>query len=114
MMASHRSRIAFVVAFAGLVFVSSRAEAEKTRVTVRVLAKGAKFIGSSMGGVQITIRDADTGDLLAEGVAQGSTGDTHKIMKAAQTRHSPVSTAGAAAERGAGIGDAVAMRSAPS
>lgn len=54
--------------------------AEPTEITVRVLAKDAKFIGSSMGGVLVTIKDADTGELLAQGVTQGSTGDTKRIM----------------------------------
>ena len=54
--------------------------AEPTHITVHVLAKGAKFVGTSMGGVEITIRDADTGELLAKGVALGGTGDTKRIM----------------------------------
>lgn len=56
-----------------------------TDVEVRVISQGAKFVGTSMGGVQITLRDAETGELLAEGLTAGSTGDTKKI-KSAQPR----------------------------
>ena len=36
--------------------------AEPTDITVRVLSKDAKFVGTSMGGVRITLRDAETGE----------------------------------------------------
>lgn len=62
---------------AALVFPAS---AEPTNITVRVLSKDAKFIGTSMGGVRVTIRDADTGELLASGLTQGGTGDTRRLM----------------------------------
>lgn len=70
---------ALIVA-AAFVACSSPSWAEPTHITVHVLAKGAKFIGTSMGGVGITIRDADTGELLAKGVTEGGTGDTKRIM----------------------------------
>lgn len=58
-----------------------QAVAEETGIDVRVRSHGAKFIGSSMGGVRVLIRNADTGELLAKGVTKGSTGDTKKLMK---------------------------------
>ncbi len=70
--------------------------AEPTDVTVRVISKGAKFVGSSMGGVQITLRDANTNELLAQGQTSGGTGSTQKIMKEAHGRGAPVSTEGSA------------------
>lgn len=54
--------------------------AEPTDIVVRVLSKDAKFIGTSMGGMRITLRDADTGELLATGVTEGGTGDTGRLM----------------------------------
>jgi hypothetical protein len=56
------------------------AAAEDTPVTVRVLSEGAKFIGSTMGGVRITLHDAATGEVLATGRTRGGTGDTERIM----------------------------------
>lgn len=55
--------------------------AEPTDIVVRVISRDAKFIGTSMGGAHISIRDADTGELLAEGVTVGGTGDTEGLMK---------------------------------
>ena len=51
-----------------------------TTVTVRAKSKDAKFIGSSMGGALVVIRDAETGAILAKGLTAGGTGDTQKIM----------------------------------
>ncbi len=51
-----------------------------TKVLVRVTSNDAKIIGSNVGGARVTIRDAETGAVLAEGVQQGSTGDTRRIM----------------------------------
>jgi len=79
------------LALSGLVAVDA-VLAEPTDVTVRVLSKGAKFVGSSMGGVEITLRDANTGELLAQGATIGGTGSTEKIMKSAHERGAPVST----------------------
>lgn len=56
------------------------AQAEPTEVVVRVLSHGAKFVGSSMGGAQVVLTDAVTGQVLARGTTQGSTGDTARIM----------------------------------
>lgn len=54
---------------------------QTTDVMVRAQSKDAKFIGTSIGGAKVLIRDATTGEILAEGLTQGSTGDTDKIVK---------------------------------
>jgi hypothetical protein len=51
-----------------------------TPVTVRVISQGAKFIGTGMGGMEVALVDAETGDDLAQGRIAGGTGDTAKIM----------------------------------
>ena len=51
-----------------------------TTVVVRAVAKDAKVIGSGVGGARITIRDLESGEVLAEGVQEGSTGSTPAIM----------------------------------
>jgi hypothetical protein len=78
---------------------ASVAAAEPTRIEVRVLSKGAKFVGTSMGGVLVTIRDAESGELLVRGVVRGATGDTARIMKTPLRHHDPVSTEDAAVFR---------------
>lgn len=55
--------------------------ATPTTVTVRVLGKGSKFVGTSMGGALVTLKDASTGEVLAKGKTEGTTGNTQLIMK---------------------------------
>lgn len=89
-------------AFAAALFtlaVSSAVHAEPTEVVVRALSKDAKFIGDSMGGVQVTLTDAVTGHELAEGLIVGTTGDTQKIMVAPRQRGAGISTPEAAGYR---------------
>lgn len=73
--------ICVVVFFFGLGLM-----AQETTVMVRVQSKDAKFIGSSIGGAQIVVRNASTGEILAEGLTSGSTGSTDKIMKEPRQR----------------------------
>jgi hypothetical protein len=74
-----------------LLMSASAALATPTRITVRVKSKDAKFIGSTLGGALITIRNADTGELLAKGVTTGTTGDTESMMKRPARRGVPLS-----------------------
>ena len=69
-----------VVILLSLALLSVPASAEPTDVTVRVLAKDSKFVGTSMGGMRIVLRDAHTGEIVATGVTEGGTGDTRLIM----------------------------------
>lgn len=74
---------------------------QETMVMVRAHSKDAKFIGTSMGGAKVIIRDATTGEILAQGITEGSTGDTEKIMKKPRTREARLTdenTAGFRAE----------------
>jgi len=66
-------------------------QAQETSVMIRVKAKDAKFIGTSMGGAKVIVRDERTGKLLAEGFTEGSTGNTDVIMKNPKTRESKLS-----------------------
>ena len=52
-----------------------------TRLTVRAKAKDAKFVGSSIGGALILVKNAQTGELLAKGLTRGSTGNTNLMMR---------------------------------
>jgi len=94
-----RSTVPLAILLLAVVLPARPADAEPTEITVRVLSKGAKFVGTSMGGAHVLLRDADTGETLAEGVTAGSTGSTEKIMREAVPHHAPVSSEGAAAFR---------------
>lgn len=90
-------RRTFVLSILALLLTSSLAAAgTPTRLTVRVLSKDAKFVGTSMGGVEIQVRDADSGELLARGLTAGSTGDTGRIMRTDRKRGTALATPDAA------------------
>lgn len=61
--------------------IASLAHAEPTPVTVHVISQDGKYIGDSMGGAEIILRDVESGALLARGVTRGSTGNTTQIME---------------------------------
>ncbi len=77
--------IFFLTAFQGI-YAST-----PTRLVVRVLAKDAKFIGSSIGGAHVVVRNAAQGQILAEGLTVGSTGNTKRLMQEPRTRGTQLS-----------------------
>lgn len=52
----------------------------ETRIVIRAKAEDAKFIGTSMGGALVIVKDALSGAILSQGMIRGSTGDTKRIM----------------------------------
>jgi hypothetical protein len=44
-------------------------------ITIRVQASNGKFLGDDIGGAQVSIRDALTGKVLAEGMTRGDNGE---------------------------------------
>jgi len=48
------------------------APSSSTSITVRVQAKGGKFLADDIGGSEVTIRDAQTGERLGGGLALGT------------------------------------------
>ncbi len=79
-----------VFATAAIVLGATPAPAEPTRVMVRARSLDAKFIGDHTGGVRVTLRDARTGKVLAQGVIRGGTGDTTRLMKTPAARYAQV------------------------
>jgi hypothetical protein len=67
-------------------FITTTAPAVPTHITVRIQTKDAKFMGSSIGGALITVKDTDTGELLAKGITAGTTGNTDHLMKTPHMR----------------------------
>lgn len=84
------------IGFLMVVLTATMAAATQTQITVRVKSKDAKFIGTTMGGVLVTIKNAQTGELLAKGRTAGGTGNTARIMNTPVTRGVPVSDESAA------------------
>jgi len=77
-------------------FQTSFAQQVDTRLVIRAQAHDAKFIGSMMGGVAVTIKESDTGKILDRGTIRGNTGDTRKLMMEPVERYEKLSSRGAA------------------
>lgn len=73
-----------------LLLLSLPALGTETRVVVRARAKDGKFIGTSMGGARVVLRDAETGQVMASGLTTGTTGDTQRLMKQPHVRGTPL------------------------
>lgn len=73
-----------------------KAEPVTTDIVIRAKARDGKFIGSSVGGALIRIKDADSGKVLAEGLTEGGTGNTDLIMKTPKTRYGSITENAAA------------------
>ncbi len=61
-----------------------------TEIVVRAKARDAKFIGTSIGGAMVRIRDAESGEILAQGLTRGSTGNTETIMEKPRGRYDAI------------------------
>lgn len=81
-----------VFAIGLLMFSAGTLIAQETKIIVRAQAKDAKFIGSSMGGAKIIIRDVETGKILDEGVTEGITGNTEVILLSPRQRYKEITT----------------------
>lgn len=66
-----------------------------SQLAVRVIAKGGKFLGDDISGATVTVRHAQTGELLASGQTKGGSGDLWNIMINPHTRTEPIPDTGA-------------------
>jgi len=46
----------------------------ETALTIRVQARGGKFLGDDVGGASVVVRNALTSEVLATGVTRGDSG----------------------------------------
>lgn len=71
---------------------------ELTTIVIRAISRDAKIIGSNVGGARITVREIETGSILAGGLQEGGTGSTDAIIRAPRTRGQAVFDTPGAAE----------------
>jgi len=86
----------FALVLFSLLSISLTVTAEETTIIIRAQAKDAKFIGSSMGGALVIVKEHHTEQILSKGYTQGGTGDTDRIMKQPHTRDHQLSDENAA------------------
>jgi hypothetical protein len=77
---------------------SSSDEVVPTTVTVHVRSNDAKLLQDPVGGARVTIRNAATGAVLAEGMQRGSSGSTDQIMRQPHRRGKDIYTTPDAAQ----------------
>jgi hypothetical protein len=65
-----------------------------TRIDVRVIAKGGKYLGDDIGGALVTIEDVRTGELLKHGPTAGGSGP-EKLMSVRVTQSEVLPVEGA-------------------
>jgi len=82
-------RLVILIAMAML--AASPASAEETRLVIRALTQDAKFIGTGMTGMRVIVEDADTGEILDQGVTRGATGNTARILLEPKARYGAIS-----------------------
>lgn len=63
---------------------------ETTPLTVRVIAAGAKWVSPELGGADVWVADAVSGQVLAKDQIEGNSGDTTALMDTARTRKEPL------------------------
>jgi hypothetical protein len=83
------TRLAAGLLLSGLA-MSGSVIAESTDITVRVIARHAMFVGDLVEGAQVTVTDAASGEVLAQGVTAGQAGDAKRMMGTARTRGTPL------------------------
>jgi hypothetical protein len=66
----------------------------RTRIDVRVIAKGGKYLGDDIGGALVTVRDVRTGEALARGTTAGGSGETN-LMSVCVNRSEVLTVEGA-------------------
>jgi len=74
--------------------LSAQSTGTETKVMIRAVARDAKVIGEHVGGARITVRDTRTGQVLAQGIQTGGTGDTDVIIKKPRVRGAAVYSVG--------------------
>jgi hypothetical protein len=68
--------------------------AEPTDITIRVVARSAMYVGDLVEGAQVTLSDAESGEVLAQGVTEGDAGEPERIMDAPRKRGAPMAASG--------------------
>ena len=63
-------------------------------MTVRVIARNAQYVGDLVDGAYVTITDAVTGEMLAQGITSGSAGNPKRTMRTPHKRGEPMAANG--------------------
>jgi hypothetical protein len=76
------------------VLLADWAQAEVTDITVRVVARNAQYVGDLVDGALVTITDAASGELMAQGITSGAPGNPKRTMGTPRSRTEPMAAEG--------------------
>ena len=65
-------------------------QAQTTKIVIRARAKDAKFIGTAIGSAYVIVRNNLNGQILAQGLTKGASGNTDVILKKPILRNQPI------------------------
>ncbi|WP_035658685.1 hypothetical protein [Flavobacterium seoulense] len=81
-------KLIYILFLASAICTSTVSNAqEPTKLTIRALAKDAKFIGTGIGGAYIIVKNHDTQEVLAKGYTAGTSGNTDLIVTKPKVRY---------------------------
>ena len=83
----------YVLLFA-ILLSADYARAEGTDITVRVIARNGQYVGDLVDGALVTITDAASGEMLAQGITSGNAGNPERTMRTPRKRGEPMATKG--------------------
>ena len=80
--------------FAAITLQVDHARAEATDITVRVIARNAQYVGDLVHGAYVTVADATSGEMLAQGMTSGNAGNPERTMRTARKRGDAMAASG--------------------
>ena len=84
----------FCLLLCAILLQADYARAEPTNITVRVVARNAQYVGDLVDGAFVTITDAASGEMLAQGITSGDAGNPKRTMRTARKRGEPMAAKG--------------------
>ncbi len=84
----------FCLLLCAILLPADYARAEVTNITVRVVARNAQYVGDLVEGAFVTITDAVSGEVLAQGITSGNVGNLQRTMRTPRKRGEPMATKG--------------------
>ncbi len=80
----------FCLLLAAILLQADYARAEATNITVRVIARNAQYVGDLVDGAFVTITDAASGEMLAQGITSCNAGNPKRTMQTRRKRGEPM------------------------
>jgi hypothetical protein len=84
----------FCLVLCAILLPADYVRAEVTNITVRVIARNAQYVGDLVEGAFVTITDAASGELLAQGITTGDAGNPQRTMRTPRNRGEPMAAKG--------------------